>query len=162
MFNADNGKNKSGYDYWQKFKKEWTVHVIPTDKTNEFSRFYDHITDIEVSDGIAWGITGQKEMFLFVVDSRNPFITRSNAMPIGHELLHAIYQDEVGTFHVVRRYNSPEGKKGTRASAATVIVHDNWYGNKITFRFWISYMLGWLPITIPFIPIREAKQEYLI
>ena len=155
IFNSD-------YNYWKSFKYNWKVTVIPTDEAGEYSRFYSHLTNIEVSDGIAWGITGDHEMVLFVVDSNNPFITRSNAMPISHELLHAIYIDNVGTFHIERKFDSPEGRAGTKASAGTVIVHDNWYGRKMTERFWISYGLGWLPITYSYMPLFVAKQLYPI
>ena len=48
-------------------------------------------------------------------------------MPIGHELLHAIYQDAVGTFHITRRYDAPEGRAYSKGAAATVIVHDMRY-----------------------------------
>jgi len=160
--NSDDGTRNVGYKSWQKFKKEWTVHVIPTDKVGEFSKFYSHIPNIKVSQGIAWGITGSKEMFLFIVDSRNPFIIRSNAMAIGHECLHAVMQDKVGTFHITRHYDSPEGKVGTKAPAATVIVHDAWYGNKPTLRFWIGWGLGWIPITMPFMQVKKAKELYPI
>ncbi len=166
MLNAHNDtyntKNSSSYTAWQKFKNEWDVHVFPADRLDEFKHFFAHIPNIKVSQNIAWGVTGQKEMFLFVVDSRNPFIIRSNAMPISHEILHAIYQDAVGTFHITRKYDSPEGRKGTMGAAATVIVHDNWYGRKMNERFWISWGLGWLPITFSYIPIWIAKQWYAI
>lgn len=152
----------SNYDYWQKFKSQWKVTVIPVDQAGKYSQYYAHLTNIEVSDGIAWGITGMREMVLFVVDSNNPFITRSNTMPIVHELLHAIYQDNVGTTHIKRKYDAPEGRAGTMGAAATVIVHDNWYGTKDTLRIWISYGLGWLPITIPFIPLAYARAHYKI
>jgi len=152
----------SSWAYWKKFKEDWKITVIPTDKAGDYSQYYAHLTNIEVSDGIAWGITGMREMVLFVVDSRNPYITRSNAMPIAHELLHAIYQDNVGTFHIQRHYDAPDGKAGTNAPASTVIVHDAWYGNKPTLRFWISYTFGWLPITITYIPLKTAKELYPI
>lgn len=161
MFNGDDGTHLSGYKVWQIIKENWNIHVIPVERADEFSRFYNHL-DIEVSDGIAWGITGLREMYLFVNDSRNPFITRSNVMPIGHELLHAIYQEKVGTFHITRKYDSPEGRAGSQGSAGTVIVHDNWYGSKITNKFWIWHGSMWLPITYPYIPIREAKKQYAI
>ncbi len=154
----------SSWTYWKKFKEEWTVHVMPVDKVGEYSQFYTHLLGgIEkFSEGIAWGITGNHEIVLFIVDSRNPFIIRSNAMPIAHELLHAIYQDNVGTSHITRYYDSPDGNIGTKGPAATVIVHDNWYGSKETLRFWISWGLGYLPITIPYIPIWKAKKDYSI
>jgi len=147
--------------YWMLFKKDWTVHVFPADDIDKYKHFFAHL-NVKTSSGIAWGITGNKEMYLFVVDSRNPFIIRSNAMAIAHELLHAIYQDNVGTFHIKRHYDAPDGKAGSRAPAATVIVHDNWYGSKETFRFWISWGIGWIPITIPYIPLKKAKQLYPI
>lgn len=152
----------SSYAYWKKFKEEWTVNVIPVENAGDYSQFYAHLSNIEVSDGIAWGITGDKEMVLFVVDTRNPFIIRSNTMPISHELLHAIYQDNVGTFHITRKYDSPEGRAGSRGAAATVIVHDNWYGRKMDFTFWINWGIGWLPIKISYMPLFIARQLYPI
>ena len=146
---------------WKKIKNEWTIHVIPVERTDEFSHFFNHL-DIETSTGIAWGITGLKEMYLFVNDSRNPFIIRSNTMPISHEILHAVYQENVGTFHITRKYDSPEGRKGTQGAAATVIVHDNWYGRKQRLTFWISWGLGWLPLVMTYYPVKQAKQEYAI
>ena len=151
----------SDYKTWQKIKNEWRIKVIPTDRLDEFRHFFNHL-NVEVSEGIAWGITGQKEMYLFVNDSRNPFIIRSNTMPISHEILHAVYQENVGTFHITRQYTSPEGRKGTSGAAATVIVHDNWYGSKDTIKIWIRWGFIWLPITIPFIPIKKAKEIYNI
>jgi len=149
----------SNYKYWQYFKTHWDVHILPVDRAGEFYKYWEHL-DVETSTGIAWGVTGKHEMYLFINDTRNPFIIRSNAMPMSHELLHAIYQDEVGTGHITRKYDSPEGKKYTQGAAATVIVHDNWYGRQKTLRFWIAWGLGWLPITISYIPVRVAKRLY--
>ncbi len=151
---------QTSYNYWQKFKKEWEVNIIPVENAYEFNYYFQHL-NVETSDGIAWGITGKKVMYLFVVDSRNPFTCRSNAMPIGHELLHAITQDLVGTSHIRRKHDTPDGRAGTDGPAATVLVHDVWYGTKKTIKFWISWGLPpWLPITIPYLNLREAKKEY--
>ena len=87
---------------------------------------------------------------------------RQNIRPLAHERLHALYIDAVGTEHIVRRYNAPEGKAGTSGSRATVIVHDNWYGSKETIRIWIRWGFIWMPITIPYIPIKKAKEIYNI
>jgi len=152
----------SSHAYWNQFKKDWTVHVFPADDIDKYKHFFAHIPNINVSRNMAWGITGQKEMFLFINDSRNPFIIRSNTMPIGHELLHAIYQDNVGTFHIKRHYDAPDGNAGSRAPAATVIVHDNWYGTNVTLTYWISWGLGWIPLKTPYIPLKVAKQIYPI
>ena len=99
---------------------------------------------------------------MFINDSANSFIIRQNVMPLAHELLHALYIDAVGTQHIVRRYNAPEGKAGTSGSRATVIVHDNWYGSKETIKIWIRWGFIWMPITIPYIPIKKAKEIYNI
>jgi len=161
MFNGHDGGHKSSYEALERFRKDWTLNIIPVTSQEDFKAFYNHL-DIEVSDGIAWGVTGYKVIYMFVNDSKNPFMLRSNIMPLAHELLHAIYQDAVGTFHITRKYNSPEGRAGTRGAAATVIVHDNWYGSKKTIKFWIRWNMIWLPITIPFIPIKQAKEDYPI
>lgn len=161
MLNGHDGNHKSSYEALERFRKDWQLNIIPVTDQEDFKAFYNHL-DIEVSDGIAWGVTGSKVIFMFVNDSKNPFILRQNVMPLAHELLHAIYQDGVGTYHITRKYDSPEGRAGTRGAAATVIVHDNWYGNKETIKFWIRWKMIYLPITIPFIPIKKAKELYNI
>ena len=159
MINGHDGTNNSGYKAWQNFDQTWVLMIIPVTEQEEYKRYYSHLR-VEVSDGIAWGVTGQKVIYMFVNDSANSFIIRQNVMPLAHELLHAIYQDAVGTQHIVRRYNAPEGNRGTSGSRATVIVHDNWYGSKETIKIWIRWGLIWMPITIPYIPIKKAKEIY--
>jgi len=161
MINGHDGTSNSGYKAWKNFEDNWELNIIPVTDQEDFKSFYEHL-DVETSDGIAWGVTGMKVIYMFVNDVKNPFIIRQNIMPLGHELLHAIYQDAVGTFHITRVYDSPEGKANTRAAAATVIVHDNWYGSKETIKVWIRWGLIWLPITIPFIPVKVAKKIYAI
>jgi hypothetical protein len=161
MINAHDGTSNSGYKALEKFKKDWTLNIIPVTEQEDFKVFYNHL-DIEVSDGIAWGVTGSKVIYMFINDVKNPFIIRQNIMPLAHELLHAIYQDNVGTYHITRKYDAPEGRAGTRGAAATVIVHDNWYGSKETIKIWIRWGMIWLPITIPYISIKKSKQLYPI
>ena len=161
MINGNDGTNNSGYKAWQNFEENWTLNIIPVTDQEDFKVYYKHL-NVETSDGIAWGVTGIKVIYMFVNDVKNPFIIRQNIMPLGHELLHAIYQDAVGTFHITRKYDAPEGKSNTRGAAATVIVHDNWYGTKKTIKIWIRWSMIWLPITIPFIPVKEAKKWYPI
>jgi len=159
ILNGYDGTNLSGQRAWLRFQESWTVWIIPVTEQEEYKKFYGHL-NVETSDGIAWGVTGQKVVYMFVNDSKNSFIIRQNMMPLGHELLHAIYQDEIGTSHIQRIYDSPEGRAGSRGAGATVIVHDNWYGTKKRIRLWIRWGIGWLPITIPYIPVKEAKETY--
>ena len=161
MINGHDGTSNSGYKAWKNFEDNWELNIIPVTDQEDFKVYYKHL-NIETSDGIAWGVTGVKVIYMFVNDVKNPFIIRQNIMPLGHELLHAIYQDAVGTFHITRVYDSPEGRANTRAAAATVIVHDNWYGSKETIKVWIRWGMIWLPITIPFIPVKVAKEIYPI
>lgn len=159
ILNGDDGTPLSGYRAWQNFDQTWTLMIIPVTEQEEYKRYYGHL-QVEVSDGIAWGVTGQKVIYMFINDSANSFIIRQNVMPLAHELLHALYIDAVGTQHIVRKYNAPEGKAGTSGSRATVIVHDNWYGSKETIKIWIRWGFIWIPITIPYIPIKKAKEIY--
>jgi hypothetical protein len=160
-FNGDDGTDMSGWKAYRNFEDTWVLNIIPTSKQEDYVRYYNHL-NIEASDGMAWGVTGKKVIYMFVVDTKNPFVLRSNVMPLAHELLHAIYQDAVGTSHITRKYNSPEGRAGTKGAMATVIVHDNWYGSKEKMKFWVRYGVIWLPITIPYIPIKKAKELYNI
>lgn len=159
MFNADDGTDMSGLKFWERFKKEWTVNVIPLTEADAYKQYYGHVEGT-MSSGIAWGVTGQNVMYLFINDSRDPRITMQNIPPIGHELLHAIYLSTVGTTYVRRKYTAPEGRAGTMGSASTVIVHDNWYGTKEMIKFWVMLGLLYIPITSPYIPIKKAKILY--
>jgi hypothetical protein len=159
MLNGHDGRSNSSFEVWKNFEDNWELNIIPVTDQEDFKVYYKHL-NVETSDGIAWGVTGSKVIYMFVNDSKNPFMLRSNVMPLAHELLHAVYQDRIGTFHITRKFDSPEGRAGTKGAAATVIVHDNWYGTKNTIKFWIRHNLIWLPITIPFIPVKQAKHDY--
>jgi len=162
MFNGNNGRNMSGYHAWENFKDNWELNIMPLKNIDEkYKSYFDHL-EVKTGEGIPWGITGKKVIHMFVNDSRNPFVLRSNVMPLAHELLHALYQDSVGTFHITRKFDAPEGKAGTKGAAQSVIVHDNWYGSKVTMKFWVRYGVIWLPVTIPYIPIIKAKEDYPI
>lgn len=161
MLNADNGTHQSGRRAWIDFKKNVNLHVMPVDRMDEYKHMFAHL-NVETAEGIAWGFTGLNEVYMFINDSRNNFLFRSNIMPFVHELLHVIYQRNVGTFHVTRHYDAPDGKAGTRSPASTAIVHDNWYGTKKTIRVWLAWGVGWLPVNFPYIPIKEAKKLYPI
>jgi len=162
MFNADDGTPMSGYKAWRKFEEEWELNIFPVAEADTTFKSYWESLNVETNDAMAWGVTGKKFINMFVIDSHNPFTVRSNSMPLGHEVLHAVYQEGVGTFHITRKHDAPEGKAGTRGAAQTVIVHDNWYGTKETTKFWIRYGMIWLPITIPYYPIKQAKKDYAI
>lgn len=159
ILNGHNGDNLSGQIAWLRFQESWTLHIIPVEEQEDYKRFYQHL-NVETSDGIAWGVTGQKVIYMFINDSANSFIIRQNIMPLAHELLHALYQDEVGTGHIQRKYDAPEGRAGSSGAGATVIVHDNWYGTKKTIKIWIRWGIIWLPITIPYIPVKQARELY--
>jgi hypothetical protein len=163
MFNGDNGEHLSGYKMWKKIEKDWEINIIPLTEANapEYESYFASM-ELNTNTGIPWGVTGKKTVTVFVTDTRNPFVLRQNVMPLAHELLHAVYQEGVGTYHVPRKYDAPEAKAGSRGAAATVIVHDNWYGTKETIKFWVRYLAMWVPITIPYIPIKQAKQDYPI
>ena len=65
MLNGSNGKHLSGYYAWENFKDNWELNIIPTTKQDEFKSYYEHL-DVETSDGIAWGVTGSKVIYMFV------------------------------------------------------------------------------------------------
>ena len=92
IFNGYDGTHLSGQRAWENFKKVWTVHVYPVDRASEFEQFFGHL-NVNTNLEMAWGVTGYKELHMFIKDSRNPFKKRSNAMPFSHELLHALYQE---------------------------------------------------------------------
>ncbi len=159
MFNGHDSTHLSGKLMWDLITSKWRIRVFSAADSAKFAKYYEHL-NIEPSTGMAWGVTGLREMALFLVDSRNPRIMMQNIMPCGHELNHAIMQEAVGTTHIMRKFDTPDGKAGTKGPAATVVVHDNWYGSKIMRRFWIWKGFMWVRITYPYIPVWQAKQKY--
>lgn len=167
IMNADDGDKLSGYKFWQWFKKNVKVTIIPVADAWKYKQFFEHIAGIDdrVSKGIPWGKAGMRELIWAVNDKYNPlgFYIRQNVPPGVHELLHVIYQELVGTMHV--QYQSSEPPEVIRlpqsGPAATVIVHDNWYGFKTRLRMWISWApFIYLPLSIPYIPVKKGKEMY--
>jgi len=143
-----------GYRVWKKVEKDWDIYVISVQKSGKYRKFYKHLRNAKTSDKMGWGITmppttnSKGKMLWFVIDSRNPFTIRQNATKGCHELAHIIVWVKLKNKRVKRLYKTPEGKKGSSGSAHTVIVHDVYYGSKEQFRFWISWAVGWIPITV--------------
>ncbi len=162
ILNGDDGTRGSGYRAWQKFKKRWTIIVASVDETEKYSEMFEHL-DLVGAGGMAWGITGKDILWWFVTDSRNPRIFMQNLPPGFHEVLHALYQQEVGTKHVKYLTGEPPEVStiGQKGPAATVIVHDNWYGFKTSIRVWFLHSM-WVPTRMPYIPIKKAKELYAI
>jgi len=72
------------------FKKRWTIHIYPSTETQ--LAFFDHIfttSGQKIVPGIPSGVTGKFEMKLFLVDSPNSFVDRSNHVVAMHEFCHA-------------------------------------------------------------------------
>lgn len=159
ILNGHDGTHLSGQRAWLNFQESWDLFIIPVTEQGAYRRYYRHL-NVETSDGIAWGVTGHKVIYMFVNDKKSSFIIRQNMMPLAHELLHALYQDVVGTSHITRLYNAPEGRAGGRGAAASVIVHDLWYGSKKTLKMWIRWGIIWIPITIPYQNVKESKEIY--
>lgn len=160
MLNGDDGTRGSGMRAWRRFKERWTIYVVPVTETEKYKKFYEHLK-IEGSGGMAWGITGKDVLYWFITDSRNPRIFMQNLRPGFHEVLHALYQQEIGTGHVAyKRGEPPEVRRlPQNGAAATVIVHDNWYGFKTNIKMW--FFVGfWVPVRMPYIPIKLAKEAY--
>lgn len=158
ILNGDDGTPLSGQRAWARFKERWTIIVAPLEEADKYKDMYAHLK-IEGSGAMAWGITGKDVLWWFVTDSNNPFIFRENIPPGFHEMLHALYQQEVGTAHVTRQYDVPDGKRGTKGPAATVIVHDVWYGSKIRIKMWFMHSM-WVPTSMPYMPIKTATEIY--
>lgn len=153
----------SGHAVWNRFKKQWHVIVMDLKDAEKYKHMYKHLK-LEGSGGMAWGVTGKNQLLWFVADSRDPRRFMSNLPPGFHELLHALYQQEIGTHHIMYQTHGdpPEvsSKRGKLGPAATVIVHDNWYGFKTKIKMWFGISLMWVPVPMPYIPIWKAKKMY--
>ena len=155
----------SDYKTWVQFKKQWHVIVMDLKDAEKYKDMYSHLK-LEGSGGMAWGVTGKNQLLWFVKDSRDFRTYMSNLRPGFHELLHALMQQEIGTEHVTYlTRGNPEGAPnmyGKKGPAATVIVHDNWYGTKDSIKMWFYQSMMWLPVLMPYIPVKYARKMYKI
>lgn len=160
IINAHNGTEDSGYKLWKKFKDEVRTVILPIEELDKHKHIFAHL-EISPNGKMAWGYTGWKEWYWFVTDSRDPRIFMQNVPPGFHELLHIIYQLAVGTVHVhYKTVDPPEvSRAGQYGPAATVIVHDNWYGFKTSVKIWFLHSI-WVPTRLPYIPVYKAKVMY--
>lgn len=72
------------------FFQRWTIHIYPSTKTQ--LAFFGHIESTsgqKINPGIPSGVTGKYEMKLFLIDSKNGFVDRSNHVVTMHEFCHA-------------------------------------------------------------------------
>ena len=144
-----------GYEDWLVFNREFDVHIIPVEDSDEYRSMYG-LTRWGTNPAIPWGFTQppnvssnrtQKgRVFWFVNDTRNPFIVRQNAEKGLHEALHAGCWIVFGTERMRRNYDDPQAKAGTEGAKYVIVPHDVAYGTKETLTFWIRYGLIWLPI----------------
>ncbi len=167
IMNGYDGTHLSGERAWEDFKKNVKVTIIPVKDAWKYKEFFDHIAgaDKNFSSEMPWGKAGMNELIWAVNDKYNPlgFYIRQNVPPGMHEGLHVLYQRVIGTGHIYYKKTSPPEVKniGQKGPAATVIVHDNWYGFKTKLKMWISWGLGvYLPLSIPYIPIKKAREMY--
>ena len=138
---------------------------MPLKDAEKYKHMYKHLK-VEGSGGMAWGVTGKNQMLWFVDDSRDPRRFMQNLGPGFHETLHALMQQEIGTEHVtyLTYGNSPDAPnmQGKKGPAATVVVHDTWYGTKTKVKLWFFQSMMWLPVKMPYIPVWYAKEVYKI
>lgn len=150
----------SSHEVWSLFKREVTTHILPLSEMGKYTDMFKHL-NIDPNGKMAWGFTGKNEWYWFVTDSRDPRIFMQNLGPGFHECLHMMYQLVVGTGHIdYKRIEPPEvGRLPQSGPAATVIVHDNWYGFKTKVRVW--FWVGiFVPVAMPYIPIEKAREMY--
>ena len=151
----------SPYEVWQVFKKEVKTVILPVEMMDEYSHMFKHL-EVDPKSRVAWGFTGSKEWYWFVHDSRNPMIFMQNLGPGFHEVLHMMYQLVVGTKHVEYKSTAPPEvrRAGQSGALATVVVHDNWYGDKTKVRAWFAVGIVLVPVPMPYIPIEKARTVY--
>lgn len=113
---------------------KWDIHIHPL---REFPA--DHFEGYKTADGkeinfdMAWGITGQRRMDLYLEDIDNQYMALQNSTVVQHEICHAKLQ---GTDHFV------DG------------VHDN-VENTFPISFWYWDKWRWRKMTILVIDIRQ-------
>lgn len=150
----------SSWQVWQLFKDKVTTHILPLSELDKYKDIFKHL-NIDPSGKMAWGFTGKNEWYWFVTDSRNPMIFMQNLGPGFHEVLHMMYQLVIGTSHIPYLTSDPPevGRLPQNGPAATVVVHDAWYGFKDNIRVWFWVGL-FVPVRMPYIPIELARKRY--
>ena len=115
------------------FLEHWDIHFWSVEDTNP--QFFEHLKTTsgqKINPLMASGVTGKYRIDLYLIDSNNSLIARSNSDRVQHELCHAVL---FGTKHFVKAVHNT--KKRFKIGY--------WYWN----RFW------WKKSQISIIDIRK-------
>ena len=118
------------------FLKKWDIHFWSVADTN--SQFFMHIKTTsgqKINPNMASGVTGKYRIDLWLIDSDNEFISRSNGDRVQHELCHAVL------------YGTPHFVSG---------VHDaKKQGKSFKISFWYWNKKWWKKTQVSIIDIRK-------
>ncbi len=121
---------------YKDFVDTWVIHIFPSHQAKEDPNFHGQ-------EGVG-GVTGMNNIRLYIEDTRTlredlfQRVLRKNAVPITHELCHAILIHLKKTHKVPLRNDDYSGHKaGTKLNFSTAEVHDRHSENNFwTMRFW--------------------------
>lgn len=84
------------------FEQEWDIKIVPLEGTN--TAFFGHretTSGTRINPNMPSGFTGKREMILWLNDTKNEFIDRSNHVVLMHEFCHAAIYDR----HATNKFN---------------------------------------------------------
>ena len=122
-----------GTQYTHRWLTKWDIHIWGLEDTNPL--FFEHFKTTsgqKINTDMASGVTGKYRIDLYLRDSNNSFVTRSNSDRVQHELCHA------------KLYGTPDFVSG---------VHDN-LDNRFLISFWYWNKFRWSKLQLSIIDIR--------
>ena len=76
------------------FLHRWQINIYPSEAANlDFFKHYKTTDGQKINPLMASGVTGKYVIDLFLIDSDNEMISRSNSDRVQHELCHAVLFD---------------------------------------------------------------------
>ena len=149
-------------DYSRLMKQDqWEITVSPVSES--IPDFYLESERTNLSNRIPHGVTGEKVVFVYVLDIDNSMITLQNFSAIFHECAHMILKIYYPELQVQQRTNDFYGKKGQFRKMFSSEVHDRSVEGKFRqIRFFKNYHTKITLIALDISDLTNSRKEFKI
>lgn len=140
---------------------QWEIKVSPVSES--IPDFYLESERTNLSNRIPHGVTGDKEIIVYVLDVDNPMIMLQNFSAIYHECAHMVLKIYYPKLQVQQRTNDFYGKKGQFRKMFSSEVHDRSVEGKFRqIRFFKNYHTKITLIALDILDLTNSRKEFKI
>ena len=149
-------------DYSRLMKQDkWEITISPVSESYE--EFYSKDEHSLLSNRIPHGVTGDKEIIVYVLDVDNPMIMLQNFSAIFHECCHMILKIYYPNLQVQQRHNDFYTKQGTFRKMFSSEVHDRSIEGKFRqIKFYKNYHSRITLICLDILDLTNSRKDFSI